>query len=71
MAAARAGFPAGRCHLVGISILGKMPQNASPLPAARSGERVRERGSREMPPLPGPLLHKSVEEREKSNVRKN
>jgi hypothetical protein len=24
-----------------------------------------------MPPLPGPLLHKSVEEREKSNMRKN
>jgi len=45
-----------------ISIFGKMIGKASPRSAQR-GEGQGE-GFEKVPPLPGPLLHKCVEERE-------
>jgi hypothetical protein len=55
---------------VRISIFGKYLVEAQfYIPSPRSsGERDRKRGN---PPLPDPLIHKSVEEREKSRLHKN
>ena len=62
-------FVGRRCNgRVFHSLTGASGKHTKFVPSPRvSGERVRERGFQELPPLPGPLLHKCVEEREKTN----
>jgi len=48
-----------------IPLFGKAADKNPFFPSPRaSGQRVRARGASSVPPLPAPLLHKHVEERE-------